>query len=449
MAVKQSITSAEVAELNRRYTFFDWSRQSAVNPLSIERAEGIYLYDFDGKRYMDFNAQLMNVNIGYQHPKVVQAIKDQAERLCYVSPRMATLPRGELGRLLAEVTPGDLSKSFFTLGGTEATDHAIKIARLVTGRQKIVSRYRSYHGSTFGAMSLTGEPRRWANEPGIPGVVRVLDPFRYRCSFCRGEAACDLRCADHLEEVIGYEGPQNVAAVIMEPVTGANGIIIPPEGYFQRVREICDRHGILFIADEVMSGFCRTGKWFAIEHWDVAPDIMTVSKGLTSGYVPLGAVVVTDKVAEHFEDETLWMGLTYGAHTLACAAAIATIEVYREEGIPERVTNLGKVLAREYSRMVRKHPSIGETRNIGLFSAIELVKDRQTREPLVPALDPRFENYGPVREMGAYMLKRGLTTLTRWNWVFVNPPLTITEEQLLEGLDIVDGALEIADRALD
>ena len=449
MAVKQSITSAEVAELNRRYTFFDWSRQSAVNPLSIERAEGIYLYDFDGKRYMDFNAQLMNVNIGYQHPKVIQAIKDQAERLCYVSPRMATLPRGELGRLLSEVTPGDLSKSFFTLGGTEATDHAIKIARAVTGRQKIVSRYRSYHGSTFGAMSLTGEPRRWANEPGIPGIVRVLDPFRYRCSFCRGEAACDLRCADHLEEVIGYEGPQNVAAVIMEPVTGANGIIIPPEGYFQRVREICDRHGILFIADEVMSGFCRTGKWFAIEHWDVVPDIMTVSKGLTSGYVPLGAVVVNDKIAKHFEDETLWMGLTYGAHTLACAAAIATIEVYREEGIPARVTKLGEVLAREYSRMMRKHPSIGETRNIGLFSAIELVKDRQTREPLVPALDPRFENYGPVKEMGAYMLKRGLTTLTRWNWVFVNPPLTITEEQLLEGLDIVDGALEIADRALD
>ena len=448
MTVKQAYSVAEVAELNKRYTFFDWTSQAGVNPLSVDTADGIYLYDHDGRRYIDFNAQLMNVNIGHQHPAVVEAIKEQADKLCYVSPRMATLPRGELGRLLSEVTPGDLSKAFFTLGGAEATDHAIKVARSVTGRQKIVARYRSYHGSTYGALTLTGEPRRWATEPGIPGVVRVLDPYRYRCSFCRNEGACDLRCADNVEEVVLYEGPDNVAAVIVEPVTGANGIIIPPDGYLQQVREICDKYGILLIADEVMSGFCRTGRWFAVDHWDVEPDIMTISKGLTSGYVPLGAVVVSNAIAAHFDDHPIWFGLTYGAHTLACAAAIATIGVYRDENIPERVTALGNILAEEYEAMSERHPSIGETRNLGLFSVIELVKDKETREPIVPVLDPKYENYGVIKEMGAYVLDRGLSTLMRWNWIFINPPLTISEDQLREGLEIIDGALAIADRAI-
>ncbi len=448
MTISQAHSVAEVAELNKRYTFFDWTTQAAVSPLCVDTADGIYLYDHDGRRYIDFNAQLMNVNIGHQHPAVVEAIKEQADKLCYVSPRMATLPRGELGRLLSEVTPGDLSKAFFTLGGAEATDHAIKVARLVTGRQKIVARYRSYHGSTYGALTLTGEPRRWATEPGIPGVVRVLDPYRYRCSFCRNEGACDLRCADNVEEVVLYEGPDNIAAVILEPVTGANGIIIPPDGYLQQVREICDKYGILLIADEVMSGFCRTGRWFAVDHWDVVPDIMTISKGLTSGYVPLGAVVVSNEIAAHFDDHPIWFGLTYGAHTLACAAAIATIGVYRDENIPERVTALGKILAEEYALMSERHPSIGETRNLGLFSVIELVKNKETREPIVPLLDPKYENYGVIKEMGAYVLGRGLSTLMRWNWIFVNPPLTISEDQLREGLEIIDDALAIADRAV-
>ena len=448
MAVDQATTAAEIAELNKQYTFFDWTKQSAVSPVCVDRAEGIYLYNHDGRRYMDFNAQLMNVNVGYQHPAVVEAIKEQADRLCYVSPRMATLPRGELGRLLAEVTPGNLSKAFFTLGGAEATDHAIKVARLVTGKQKIVARYRSYHGATYGALSLTGEPRRWATEPGIPGIVRVLDPYRYRCGYCGAQEACDMRCADNLEEVVRFEGPDNIAAVIMEPITGANGIIIPPDGYLQRVREICDRYGILFIADEVMSGFCRTGRWFAVDHWDVEPDIMTISKGLTSGYVPLGAVMVSDEITGHFDEEPFWAGLTYGAHTLACAAAIATIGVYIDEDIPRRAADLGQVLAAEYRSMMERHPSIGETRSIGLFSAIELVKDRQTREPIVPVLDPKYENYGVIKDINAYLLDHGLSTLLRWNWIFVNPPLTITEEQLREGLEIIDGALELADRAI-
>lgn len=448
MTVDQVPTVAEIAELNKRYTFFDWTKQAGVNPICVDRAEGIYLYDHDGRRYMDFNAQLMNVNVGYQHPTVVEAIKEQADRLCYVSPRMATQPRGELGRLLAEVTPGNLSKAFFTLGGAEATDHAIKVARLVTGKQKIVARYRSYHGATYGAISLTGEPRRWATEPGIPGIVRVLDPYQYRCGYCRNEDACDLRCADNLEEVVRFEGPDHIAAVIMEPITGANGIIIPPDGYLQRVREICDRYNILFIADEVMSGFCRTGEWFAVDHWNVEPDIMTISKGLTSGYVPLGAVMVSDKIARYFDEEPFWAGLTYGAHTLACAAAIATIGVYRDENLVQRAADLGTVLAAEYRAMAERHPSIGETRSVGLFSVIELVKDRTTREPIVPVLDPKYESYGVIKEMGAYLQERGLTTLLRWNWIFVNPPLTITEDQLREGLGIIDDALEIADRSI-
>ena len=448
MSLHTSISAAEVEALNREYTLFDWARQSDVRALAIERAEGAYLYDHDGRRYLDLNAQLMNVNIGHQHPSVVEAIKKQAERLCYVNPRMATLPRGELGRLLAEVTPGRLTKSFFTLGGSEATDHAIKIARLATGRNKIVARYRSYHGATYGALTLTGEPRRWATEPGIPGVVRALDAYRYRCSFCRDLPACDLRCADNIDEVIRFEGPHTVAAVILEPISGAAGVLMPPDGYLQRVREICDEHGVLLIADEVMSGFCRTGRWFAVDHWGVEPDIMTVSKGLTSGYVPLGAVVVSADIARHFEDEPLWAGLTYGAHTLACAAGVATINVYRDENIPERAAELGQVLAREYAAMAARHPSIGETRSLGLFSAIELVKDRESREPIVPMLDPKYEYHGVMREIGSFLLERGVSTLIRWNSIFVNPPLTIGEDELREGLGAIDEALEIADRAV-
>lgn len=452
MTVTAHPSAAEIAELNREYTFFDWAAQGAVRPLAVERAEGSYLYDHDGRRFLDLNAQLMNVNIGHQHPAVVEAIKAQADKLCYVNPRFASEPRGELGRELAEITPGSLCKTFFTLGGAEATDHAVKIARLATGRQKIVARRRSYHGSTYGALSLTGEARRWATEPGIPGIVRAADPYPYRCRFCSDGPDCDLdcalRCADDIAEVIRLEGPKYVAAVILEPVAGANGVIIPPDGYLQRVREICDEYDVLLIADEVMTGFGRTGRWFAVEHWDVEPDIMTISKGLTSGSVPLGAVVVSEEIAYHFEDNPLWAGLTYGAHTLACAAALATIQAYRDEGIPERVVELGETLKAEYAAMAARHPSIGEARSIGLFSALELVRNRETREPLVPQIDPAFESFGVMKDIFAYMLQRGVVTMTRWNWLMVNPPLTITLEELREGLAVVDEALELADQAM-
>lgn len=448
MTVVARPSAAEITELNREYTFFDWSAQDSVTALAIDRAEGVYLIDHDGRRILDFNAQLMNVNLGHQHPSVVAAIKAQADRLCYVNPKFATQPRGELGRELAQITPGSLCKSFFTLGGSEATDHAIKIARLATGKQKIVARRRSYHGATYGAITLTGEARRWAAEPGIPGVVRAADPYQYRCRFCSGQDSCDQRCADDIDEVIHVEGPDHVAAVIVEPIAGANGVVIPPDGYLQRVREICTEHDVLFIADEVMSGFGRTGRWFAVEHWNVEPDIMTISKGLTSGTVPLGAVIVSEEIARHFDKNRLWAGLTYGAHTLACAAALATIQAYRDEGIPERVVELGHILTTEYAAMAERHPSIGEARSLGLFSALELVQNRETREPIVPQIDPAFEFSGVMRELSTFMLEHGVSTMTRWNWVFINPPLTITEDELRSGLTILDAALDITDQAI-
>ena len=448
MSGADHLTAAEVAELNREYTFYDWSAQDTVKAVAVESAKGSYLIDHDGRRILDLNAQLMNVNLGHQHPTVVAAIKAQADKLCYVHPRFASQPRGELGRELAQITPGNLSKSFFTLGGSEATDHAIKIARLATGKQKIVARRRSYHGATYGAITLTGEARRWATEPGVPGVVRAADPYQYRCRFCSGQEQCDQRCADDIDEVIRVEGPDHVAAVIVEPIAGANGVVVPPDGYLQRVREICTEHNVLMIADEVMSGFGRTGRWFAVEHWGVEPDIMTVSNGLTSGSVPLGAVVVSDEVAHHFDKHRLWAGLTYGAHTLACAAALATIQAYREEGIPERVVDLGHVLATEYAAMAERHPSIGQPRSLGLFSALALVQNRETREPMVPQIDPTFENSGVMRDLGNFMLEQGVSTLIRWNWIFVNPPLTISEDELRSGLKVLDAALDIADQAI-
>ncbi|MGB3906334.1 MAG: aminotransferase class III-fold pyridoxal phosphate-dependent enzyme, partial [Anaerolineae bacterium] len=301
-----------IIDLNRRYTFFSWSVQSAVKPLAVVGAKGCYFWDAEGNRYLDFASQLMNVNTGHQHPKVVAAIREQAERLCYAYPGLATQPRGELGKLLAEVTPGDLAKTFFTLGGAEAVDNAIKLARLYTGRQKIVTRYRSYHGATYGAISATGDPRRHPVEPGIPGIVRVFDPYCYRCVFGQEPETCHRECITHIEEVIKFEGPDRVAALLLEGVTGTSGIFVPPDDYWPRLREMCDKYGILLISDEVMSGFGRTGEWFGVDNWHVVPDMMVVAKGLTSGHVPLGAVVVSQSIADHFEDRYLPLGLTYG-----------------------------------------------------------------------------------------------------------------------------------------
>ena len=437
-------TSAEMIRLNKEYTLFEWNAQAAYNPIPITRAQGVYFWDADGKRYIDFNSQLMNVNIGHGDERVIRAIQEQAAQLVYVNPYHATEVRGRLGELLAEITPGNLKKSFFTNGGADANENAIKIARLVTGRHKIIARYRSFHGATAGAMTLTGDPRRWPSEPGIPGVVHVIDPYRYRCRWCGHLPSCNLSCLNHIADVIEMEGPQTIAAVIVEGVTGTNGILVPPDGYMQGLRDLCTRHGILLIVDEVMSGFGRTGKWFSVDHWNVVPDIMTVAKGITSGYLPLGATIVAEPIAKYFDDHVLWGGLTYGAHALSCAAAIATINVYIEDRLIERAAEMGKFLGQEMEKLKAKHPSVGDVRYIGLFSIFELVRNRKTREPMAP-FNARADQMGPMAQVAKFFRENGLYTFVRWNSFFVNPPLCITREELMEGLEIMDRALEITD----
>ncbi|MFZ5470709.1 MAG: aminotransferase class III-fold pyridoxal phosphate-dependent enzyme [Myxococcota bacterium] len=442
-----SLSAEEIVRLSKKHTLFEWSAQEAVAPIPMARAKGIFFWDAHGKRYFDFNSQLMCTNIGHGDERVIAAIKAQADKLVYANPYMATEVRALLGQKLAQIAPGDLNKAFFTLGGAEANENAIKVARLVTGRHKIIVRYRSYHGGTAGAATLTGDPRRFAAEPGIPGVCRVLDPYRYRCGFCADRPACNLLCLRHIEEVVEYEGPRNVAAIMMETVTGTNGIIIPPDGYLKGLRELCDRHGILLILDEVMAGFGRTGKMFACQHWDVVPDLMTVAKGLTSAYLPLGALLVSDQIAAHFEKNVFYGGLTYNSHPMSLAAAIATLRVYEEDQLVENAEKVGKVLARELARLKEKHVSIGDVRSIGLFSIVELVKDRKTREPLAP-YNAKPDQMGVMNKLNAAFREHGIYTFVRWNNFFINPPLCITEEELLEGLAIIDKALELTDAAV-
>jgi len=431
------MNSNEIVSLNREYTFFSWSIQSAVSPIPMTRAEGVYFWDADGKRYLDFSSQLMNVNIGHQHPKVVQAIQAQAQSLCFAHPGNATEPRGLAGKLIAEVTPGSLKKTFFCLGGAEANENAIKIARMFTGKHKILSRYRSYHGATHGAIALTGDYRRLPAEPAMPGSVHFLDPFCYRCPFGWTRVTCHRECIAHVEEVIRYEGPDHIAAIIMEGVTGSNGLIVPPPDYWGRVRELCNKYHILLISDEVMSGWGRTGKWFAVDNWDVVPDMITTAKGLTSGYVPLGAVIVSEQIADYFNDRMLWCGLTYSGHPLACAAAVATIQVYQEDGLIDNAARLGVHLGERLEDIKRRHISVGDVRYIGLFSALELVKDRFSKEPM--------DN---MAIFGKFLREHGLFTFIFGSVVFVVPPLCINQAQLDEGLQIIEEALsQISDPA--
>ncbi len=436
------LTTNEIVQMSKEYTFFSWSVQAQVNPIPVEKAEGIFFWDTDGKRYYDFSSQLMNTNIGHQHPKVVQAIQEQAAKLCFVHPGNTTEVRARLGKKLAEVTPGNLKKTFFALGGAEANENAIKLARFYTGRHKILARYRSYHGATHGSIALTGDYRRLAVEPAMPGVVHFLDPFCYRCPFGQKKETCHRECIRHLEEVIHYEGSDKIAAVIMEGVVGSNGLIVPPDDYWPRVREICDKYGILLISDEVMSGWGRTGKWFAVDNWGVVPDMITTAKGITSGYVPLGAVIVSEPIAKFFDDKYLYAGLTYNGHALALAAALATIEVYEEDHLIENAARVGQYLGRRLEEIKARHPSVGDVRYIGLFSAIELVMNRETKEPFDP---PVMAEVGKVlKENGLFtfiMAKKDMGTI-----VFVVPPLCITEAQLDEGLALVEKGLEVADR---
>jgi len=431
------MTGEEIAALNRQYAFFSWSVQSKVKPTVITGGQGIYFWDADGRRYMDFSSQLISLNIGYQDPRVVAAIQEQAAKLCSAHPSNATEPKAVLARMVAELAPGNLNKVFFTLGGAEANENAIKFARLYTGRHKIIARYRSYHGATYGAITLSGDYRRPPVEPGIPGVVHVFDPYCYRCVFGHTRDTCHRECISHIEEVIQCEGPETVAALLMEGVTGSNGILVPPDDYWPRLREITRKYGILLVSDEVMSGFGRTGEWFAVNHWNVVPDIMTVAKGITSGYLPLGAVIVSEPIAQYFEDRMLYMGLTYYGHPMSCAAGIATINVYKEDHLVENARTLGGWLGGELERIQRTHPSVGDVRYIGLFSTIEVVKDRATREPMDDA------TMGEIRNQ---LLADGLTTFINHQWIFVCPPLCINKEELKAGLDIIEKALSIADR---
>jgi taurine--2-oxoglutarate transaminase len=440
MAVEAGLDAKRIQELDRQHVLHAWSVPSQISPLPVAGAEGRYFWDHDGNRYLDFASQLVNVNLGHQHPKVVAAIKEQAEKLTTIGPPMAHETRSELARLLAEVTPGDLTMSFFTNGGAEANENAIKLARWYTGRHKIVARYRSYHGATGGAITATGDPRRWSSEPGIPGVVRMLDPYTYRCPAGHPDPCPVCSGAPHLEEILQYEGPENVAAVLMETIVGSNGVIVPPDGYLQSIREVCDRHGILLILDEVMAGFGRSGKWFACEHWDVVPDIISVAKGINSGYVPLGAMVIGQKLADWVQDKFFASGLTYSGHVLACAAAIASIEAFREEGIVENAAAQGEALRDGLRGLQERHPSVGEVRGKGLFWGIELVRDRETREPLVP-FNASGEALAPMTALTKAAMERGLYLFWHWNVIMICPPLTITREELDEGLGILDEVL--------
>ena len=367
-----TMSAAEIVALSRKYTLYEWSAQSAVDPIPVERAEGVYFYSPDGTRYLDFNSQLMSVNIGHGDRRVIDAIKAQAEKLAYANPFMATEPRARLGEKLAELAPGDIDVFFFTNGGAEANENAIKLARQATGRHKIMARYRSYHGATGGVIVATGDPRRWAAETGVSGFVRAPDFHRW----AQPEPEPVAESLRALEEVIMYEGPQTIAGFILEPVVGTNGILIPPDGYLQGVREICDKHGILLIADEVMSGFGRTGAWWAVDHWGVVPDLITMAKGLTASYLPLGAVGMRRKIADEFRDKVFFGGLTYNSHPMGCAAALATIAVYEEDGLIDRARRMGDTMARHHRALYDAHPSVGATRNIGLFGIVELVKTR-------------------------------------------------------------------------
>jgi taurine---2-oxoglutarate transaminase len=442
MAVETGLDAKRIQELDAKHVLHSWSVQNQISPLPVAGAEGRYFWDYYGNRYLDFASQLVNVNLGHQHPKVVAAIVEQAQKLTTIGPPMAHEARSELARLLAEVTPGDLTMSFFTNGGAEANENAIKLARWYTGRHKIISRYRSYHGATAGAITATGDPRRWPAEPGIPGFVRMLDPYTYRCPAGHPDPCPVCTGAPHLEEILQYEGPQNVAAVMMETIVGTNGVLVPPDGYLQSIREVCDRHGILLILDEVMAGFGRSGTWFACEHWGVVPDILTVAKGINSGYVPLGAMVVNEKLADWVQDRFFAGGLTYSGHVLACAAAIASIEAFREEGVVENSAAMGEALGSGLAALAERHPSIGEVRGKGLFWGIELVRDRQTREPLVP-FNAAGEDLAPITQIAKAAMERGLYLMTHWNVILVVPPLTITREELDEGLGILDEVLSL------
>lgn len=433
-------------ELDREHVFHSWTAQGSFNPMTVTKAQGSELWDGDGKRFIDFSSQMVNTNIGHQHPAVVAAIQEQAGKLCTIAPAHVNDARSEAARLMAELAPGDLNHVFFTNGGADAVEHAIRMARLHTGRRKVLSAYRSYHGGTDLAVNVTGDPRRVANDEGTSGVVHFMPAYPYRSYFnSTTEAEETERALRHLEDVIVLEGAGNIAALILETIPGTAGIYMPPAGYLAGVRELADKYGIIYIADEVMAGFGRSGKWFAINHWDVTPDLITFAKGSNSGYVPLGGVIISDPIYETFKDRVYPGGLTYSGHPLACAAAVATINAMRDEGMIENAERLGRdVIGPALREMAERHPSIGEVRGTGCFWAIELVKDRDTREPLAP-----YGGSSPeMNDVVAAVKAGGVLPFANFNRIHVVPALNIPDELLREGLEALDKALDTADAAV-
>ncbi|MDI6100875.1 aspartate aminotransferase family protein [Actinoplanes sp. NEAU-A12] len=437
---------SQVRADDRAHVFHSWSAQGLIDPLPVAGALGSHFWDYSGRRYLDFSSQLVNINIGHQHPRLIAAIQEQAAKLATIAPAFANDKRGEAARMIAEIAPADLNKVFFTNGGAEANENAIRMARLHTGRHKVLSTYRSYHGSTATAITATGDPRRWPNEPVAIGVVHFWGPYPYRSPFHSGSPEQETqRALQHLRDTIVFEGPATIAAILIETVVGTNGILVPPPGYLAGVRAICDEFGIVFIADEVMAGFGRCGEWFAVDRWGVAPDLITFAKGVNSGYLPLGGVVISDEIAETFRERPFPGGLTYSGHPLACASAVASMQIFKEEGIVEHARSLGDdIIGPSLAAMREKHPSIGEVRGLGVFWAIELVTDRSTREPLVPfnAAGPAA---APMNAVAAACKDRGLWPFVHFNRLHVVPPCTITAEELREGLAILDEALTTAD----
>ena len=432
---------------DRAHVFHSWSAQELIDPLPIARAQGSYFWDTDGKRYLDLSSQLVNLNIGHQHPRLVAAIQEQAAKLCSVSPAFAVDVRSEAARLIAERAPGDLDVVFFTNGGAEANEYAVRLARLHTGRNKVMAAYRSYHGATTGSISLTGDPRRWPSEPGMPGVVRYWGPYLYRSSFHASTEAeeCE-RALTHLRETLMVEGAHTVAALILEPVVGTNGILVPPDGYLAGVRAICDEFGIVMIADEVMAGFGRCGEWFAVDRWGVTPDLITFAKGVNSGYVPLGGVIISRRIADTFARQPFPGGLTYSGHPLACASAVASIRIFEDEGIIEHAREIGEtVIGPKLRDLSTRHPSVGEVRGLGVFWALELVRSRTTREPLVP-YNAAGAAAQPMVEFASAMRERGAWPFVHFNRTHFVPPCTVNADEVDEGVAALDVALETADR---
>ena len=445
-AIDSRLAGEEILKKNLDHTLFSWSKQSGLNPLNIKNAEGVYLYDHDDKRYLDFSSQLICVNIGHGDSRVVDAIRKQMEQVSYVFPGAVTEARGMLGEKLASIAPDPLNKTFFTLGGAEAIDNAMKLARAYTGRHKIITTYRSYHGATYGAITAGGDPRKHAiDSQQVPHVVHVENPYFYRCPWNSTTVEeCGQNAADHMERVIQYESPENVAAIILEGESGSSGCIKYPPGYWKRIREIANRYGILLIDDEVMSGFGRTGKWFAVENHDVVPDMICMAKGLTSGYLPLGGLMVNDDIARSFEDIPLPLGLTYSAHAVSCAAALSVLDIYESDSLFDNALNMGHYIEERIEELRTKHLSIGDFRNTGLLGCIELVRNRDSKEPLTP-WNAKPSQMEASNRIAAKIRELGMFTFVRWNYIFVCPPLIITREQIDEGLAIVSEALEIAD----